>query len=131
MENSEWLQQLQNIMQLAGAVVDLLDLQGSSVGICLEDGWDVTAQVSSVAQICLDPHYRTIEGFRTLVEKEWIAFGHRFSHRSNLNANSQASGFAPTFLQFLDVVHQVNVNLFELMLTYVIQQYSYLFRAQM
>ncbi|VEN53895.1 unnamed protein product [Callosobruchus maculatus] len=106
-ENSEWLQQIQNIMQLSGAVVDLLDLQGSSVAICLEDGWDVTAQVASIAQICLDPHYRTIEGFRTLVEKEWIGFGHRFSHRSNLNGQSQASGFAPTFLQFLDVLHQI------------------------
>ncbi|KAK9886900.1 hypothetical protein WA026_019158 [Henosepilachna vigintioctopunctata] len=109
-ENSEWLQQIRNIMQLSGAVVDLLDLQGSSVAICLEDGWDVTAQISAVSQVCLDPYYRTIDGFRVLIEKEWIAFGHRFSHRSNLNSTSQTSGFAPTFLQFLDVIHQIQMQ---------------------
>ncbi|KAL4225636.1 ARS-binding factor 1 [Mactra antiquata] len=107
-EESGWLPQLQNILQLAGATVDLLDVQGSSVMICLEDGWDVTTQVISVAQILLDPYYRTMDGFRALIEKEWLGFGHRFTHRSNQTQANQASGFAPVFLQFLDVVHQIH-----------------------
>lgn len=44
-EESGWLWQLRQLFQLSGAVVDLLDLQGSSVLISLEDGWDATAQV--------------------------------------------------------------------------------------
>ena len=65
-------------MQVAGAVTDLMDIQGSSVLLCLEEGWDLTCQVASLAQLCLDPFYRTIEGFRTLVEKEWVLAGHRY-----------------------------------------------------
>ncbi|GBP59983.1 Myotubularin-related protein 13 [Eumeta japonica] len=105
-EESGWLWQLRQLFQLSGAVVDLLDLQGSSVLVSLEDGWDATAQISSLAQLCLEPYYRTIEGFRVLIEKEWLALGHKFQQRSNIAATPQ-QGFTPTFLQFLDAVHQL------------------------
>ena len=29
----------------------------------------------------IDPHYRTLDGFMTLIAKDWEAFGHQFAHR--------------------------------------------------
>jgi len=38
-----------------------------------------------MAQIMLDPYYRTFAGFRTLIYKEWVYYGHNFYKYNNLS----------------------------------------------
>lgn len=72
------------------------------------DGWDRTAQLTSLAMLMLDGYYRTIRGFEVLVEKEWLSFGHRFQlrvgHGDKNHADAERS---PVFLQFIDCVWQM------------------------
>jgi hypothetical protein len=41
-------------------------LEGDSVLVHCSDGWDRTSQMTSLAMLMLDPHYRTINGFEVL-----------------------------------------------------------------
>ncbi|KAJ1938379.1 phosphatidylinositol-3-phosphatase ymr1, partial [Linderina macrospora] len=77
---TNWLKHIENIMVGVKTIVEAID-QGRHVVVHCSDGWDRTAQLTSLAQLCLDPYYRTIEGFAVLVEKEWVSFGHQFSLR--------------------------------------------------
>ena len=79
---SNWLKYIAGILDGAGLIARQVGLQHSHVLIHCSDGWDRTSQLSALSQLCLDPYYRTLEGFIVLVEKDWLSFGHMFAHRS-------------------------------------------------
>lgn len=63
--------------------------QARSVLVHCSDGWDRTSQVSALAQVLLDPFFRTVQGLCVLIDKDFVQFGHRFRSRSNYcNAGS-------------------------------------------
>ena len=82
LHKSGWLKHIANMLDGVGLIARQVGLQHSHVLIHCSDGWDRTSQLSSLSQICLDPYYRTMEGFMVLVEKDWLSFGHMFKHRS-------------------------------------------------
>ena len=82
LRKSNWLRHISTLLDGALVIVKNVHLNASHVLIHCSDGWDRTAQLSATAQICLDPYYRTFEGFKVLIEKDWLAFGHKFLDRS-------------------------------------------------
>lgn len=101
LESASWFKHLRLIMQASMRVVEIIEREHGSALVHCTDGWDRTSQITSLAQLCLDPHYRSIEGFLLLIEKDWLWFGHKFQERTFGSERS------PVFLQFLDCVHQI------------------------
>jgi hypothetical protein len=69
------------ILESAAEIAKILAGKGVSVVIHCSDGWDRTSQLCSLAELMLDPYYRTRRGFAILVEHEWLSFGHKFAER--------------------------------------------------
>ena len=89
LRNSGWLGHIANMMDGAEMVARVVGLGGSHVLLHCSDGWDRTAQVSALAQIMLDPHYRTLEGFISLVQKDFLSFGHKFRDRDGIEGSEK------------------------------------------
>ncbi|KII89144.1 hypothetical protein PLICRDRAFT_175372 [Plicaturopsis crispa FD-325 SS-3] len=81
LRRSGWLRHLSAILEGTVLIVRNIHVNSSHVLIHCSDGWDRTAQLSAMSQLCLDPFYRTIRGFEILVEKDWLSFGHKFLDR--------------------------------------------------
>jgi myotubularin-related protein 1/2 len=69
-----------------------------------------TAQLCSLSQVCLDPYYRTMKGFASLIEKDWLAFGFKFQDRVGHGAKIGDEETSPVFLQFIDCVWQLTMQ---------------------
>jgi hypothetical protein len=106
-ENTNWLHIVSSILDGVTKVIRLVDKHGASVVTHCSDGWDRTAQITSLSLLCLDPHYRTITGFQALIEKEWTGFGHMFCSRTGHVTNVDLSGVSHIFLLFIDCVWQL------------------------
>ena len=82
-DNTGWFTFIYLLLRYADEISQLIQ-QNNSVLIHCSDGWDRTSQLSALAQILLDPFYRTINGFALLIEKDWLSFGHQFALRNGL-----------------------------------------------
>lgn len=81
---SGWLSHIAGVIDGSEMVARVVGLGGSHVLVHCSDGWDRTSQVSALAQIMLDPYYRTLDGFIALVQKDFVSFGHKFKDRNGI-----------------------------------------------
>ncbi|KAK5644181.1 hypothetical protein RI129_008026 [Pyrocoelia pectoralis] len=105
LESSGWLKHIKSILDTSWFIAQALE-DNINVVVHCSDGWDRTAQVCSLASLLLDPYYRTIEGFQALIEKDWLAFGHKFSERCG-HVQSDNKEVSPVFTQLLDATWQL------------------------
>jgi len=113
LESTHWLDHIKSLLSAAKTCATYIE-NGTPVLCHCSDGWDRTMQVCALAQIILDPYFRTMKGFGVLIEKEFCEFGHRFSSRvgeTGLNHFFENDQISPIFLQFLDCTWQL-LNMF-------------------
>ena len=109
-ESTKWLEYLSDLL-IGSITVSKYLIKNVNVLVHCSDGWDRTTQVCSLVQIILDPYYRTLEGFAVLVEKEWVAYGHKFASRNGCESNQEKiKDRSPIFIQFLHAVYQMTMQ---------------------
>uniref|UniRef100_A0A3P8ZU59 Myotubularin related protein 7a n=1 Tax=Esox lucius TaxID=8010 RepID=A0A3P8ZU59_ESOLU len=107
LESSGWLKHIKAVVDAGVFITKAIAEEGISVLVHCSDGWDRTAQVCSVASVLLDPYYRTLKGLMVLIERDWVSFGHKFSHRNN-HLNGDPKEVSPVIDQFLECVWQLS-----------------------
>lgn len=61
LESTRWLYHMSGLIKAAVTVAQTIALEGRPVLVHCSDGWDRTPQIIALAEILLDPYYRTFE----------------------------------------------------------------------
>jgi myotubularin-related protein 6/7/8 len=108
LDNTSWLQHIKAVLDGAIFIARAIEIEKKNVLVHCSDGWDRTAQCCSLSSLLLCPYYRSIHGFRMLIEKEWLSFGHKFSDRCGHIRTNDNKEQSPVFLQFIEAVWQLS-----------------------
>ncbi|XP_015603918.1 myotubularin-related protein 9 [Cephus cinctus] len=111
LENSGWLSGVQSALNAACVAAQCLHQEVAAVLVHGGAGRESTLVVTSLTQAILNPDCRTVRGLQALVEREWLQAGHPFFTRTRhgpYHSHSQSSSHSPTFLLFLDCLHQLH-----------------------
>jgi len=104
-EQSQWLKHVRSVLEASIFMAEAI-VGGTTTVVHCSDGWDRTSQTCSVAQLLIDPFYRTIQGYQALIEKDWLTFGHKFTDRCGFLAGDSKE-ISPIFTQFIDATWQL------------------------
>ncbi|KAM9313038.1 myotubularin-related protein 10 isoform 1-T1 [Gastrophryne carolinensis] len=105
LEGTRWLEYVRVFLKQASELVYVIDSKRLSVVIQEEEGRDLSCLIASVVQLISDPYFRTIAGFQSLIQKEWVMNGYPFLDRCNHLKKSDKE--CPLFVLFLDCVWQL------------------------
>ncbi|XP_032751008.1 myotubularin-related protein 10 [Rattus rattus] len=105
LESTRWLEYVRAFLKHSAELVYILESQRLSVVLQEEEGRDLSCLVASLVQVMMDPYFRTITGFQSLVQKEWVMAGYPFLDRCNHLKRSEKE--SPLFLLFLDTTWQL------------------------
>ncbi|XP_076053374.1 myotubularin-related protein 10-B isoform X2 [Oratosquilla oratoria] len=106
-DSSRWLTYVSCCLKIAQEAAAAMVHNNSSVILQEGEGRDMSAVVSSLVQLLLDPQARTLTGFHTLIQKEWVALSHPFALRLG-HTRMGPEGLSAVWLLFLDCVHQIS-----------------------
>ncbi|XP_074385412.1 myotubularin-related protein 11 isoform X3 [Zonotrichia albicollis] len=107
LEGTRWLDHVRSCLRKAAEVASLLAGKRCSVILQEPSDRDLNCLLASLVQLLGDPHARSLPGFQSLVQREWVAAGHPFPRRLGLLCQDSPREEAPVFLLFLDCTWQL------------------------